>query len=1245
MGYGAWLRVGVYVAQAPYNGMVGAANALSRVPCCLILLVVLHVITAFAGIILITAGLVMTPVSAYHVEIFDAVGFGTQQVSDAWSTLAGIINVAAYCWNNIAVMINYGMRTILAFVWKASEIIGQYAGTPTLFTWAEVRVARARARIQAARDIDIYFELLRVHAANVARGEESPELARQRLKAAMRNMRPGLHERSVLSVFEDLCKAIDAVGGFTRDILTIFVSAVIELLDLLETVFSPDEGFGLTFIEALAIFVARTILANIVIFRCFISKADAENLTFDNIPDVAEKFWRQFLPCIGPLVYNSPLPLTPPCLLDMCDMMSEPSAGFAKLICSFSQPVLDINDDTLNVKDGVFDLILKCTGLGAIIDAWNGFVTFVTVTLTSKFTGLWDDFLGLLDDIKKVFDEINRLFGRISFLEGLLRRRRRDVADDGPDEFFEFQRTFEIEQAEREARNAQFRSKYEQFMAQPHVREAEAFAAQFITRNFSRPSDISWASVPNGIKAAGSVAVDEVQRMRNMAGSEMATFAERMARTIEGGLGTHALEDGAHIAKTLRESIDIATWSMTTGPTMPKLYERLAAVNATRIAVAVRRMAAALRNESEPEFHPGEPFVPWGSTFKYLDGFARERGTSLEEQLLALEGYAKGLLAAKQEEFDALRRAKTADATYAAILARAALNAPRDMAPTFTAKYEESYAALMNDYVAPESRFIAVAVVFSPVLAATFASGFAVVSTVATCCAACTGAAIVTLVTVVSIFIVPLASIAALLLNGVISPHVGGPVMFNPIGEIVGDVSGFVTSMYTTAPTPLALDDLAITLTGTLQTTADYLGQFMLYRGLSFAFGSLPIMQPPAPPVDSNGHPATDIIGYAGDILNYNMDAHCTYGANPSYGCDLNGRCECSLDVRDSDEWRRRAGSADNPCIQNVTFITGNYPYDYPILRSFVGGVFTTNEVVTGGCVALPLLNLGWHINEDAFSVPATINCGTAFNYQVDALKWQDAKWFNDRSPWLWWVEGGFYQFVFAELWNGNVAVQSFTRRIFRTGAPGWALATVGLVPLAVLPAPLNAMIPLTVAAVNVIAAVNYPVGNYLLGAINRAAALPAVGGLFGWLRNYVAAPNASPTNIFGSLYAGETRCMVSFLPCAAFFLGIIIELLVIFSALLLSGVLWRLIVASAELALFPVNLTWLVGRASYRDYGRRRAGLLPTAGRHPRGAATEAAAAVVGAAITPSHWIKAAAKPAITLRQRRPIKPDPDAE
>src|SRR5690606_13987589 len=91
------------------------------------------------------------------------------------------------------------------------------------------------------------------------------------------------------------------------------------------------------FLEALVVLVARTLLQKIVIFRCFISYELAGQIDFDAdiILQVVEEFPFQFLPCIGPHVYNSPLPGAPSCYTGMCLMMKDLPAAVAKLICFF----------------------------------------------------------------------------------------------------------------------------------------------------------------------------------------------------------------------------------------------------------------------------------------------------------------------------------------------------------------------------------------------------------------------------------------------------------------------------------------------------------------------------------------------------------------------------------------------------------------------------------------------------------------------------------------------------------------------------------------------------------------------------------------------------------------------------------------------------------------------------------------------------------------------------------------------
>ena len=1128
------VRIVRYLWLFPWLLTAAVVKTMLRAPCCIGWLLCANCICCCTPAIGLALGLGLMQVPAWHQNIFDAVETAANTGTAALDFFAGIINVVAYCWNQLVLVIQQALRLVYALVWFASTIMNKLFGTEIIFPWAGARVARAQNIIHEARANVLWMEMARMHGQAVGRGEEMPGMARLRMEAAFRSAEH--HEaRFILALIEALCDALAEVSSFIVDILTILNEFLNDLLVVIGDAYDGSV-FDISFIQALVIFVARTLLSNIVIFRCFISQELAENIDFDLdiVLQVILEFPFQLLPCIGPHVYDSPLPGAPSCFTGYCGPMSTLPAAFAKLLCFF--------DAGQGENDNVFSLILKCSGLGVIIDRIYGLINFILTNVVAAFNTLLGLVQGLIKDIGDLASEIDDLTGILEAIDSIFRRR--DV------------------RKEPRRRAADVISGLEK------LRESIVLSPIIVPSKFK--FNVSEGGGPlERFEAAAAVMAAQIPiaaKSVTRQTAEAKNFTDVWLRSVESKFGQNGPEDAKAFTAALSALVNVSFGAFDTRKRVHHIYDDFMKFEDEAVAgvVAIKRIAAHIRGEPPPENMFEREVVAKGDGLRWFDEWLLKHGAGVTtlEAVEKFEDYAKSFAKKGNDIVRERRDIHRGKTSVANAWSRSILGGKRGVAEGADDEWIGGTQSIFDHGARLDVRLVFTGIIGAAGVTVLCATSLIGVATVAGCCAPCLATCLIPLFFAAALLLVPVLQNVANIVGGEINNALGEtPAKFAPITPILRIIGDVFSSLFTEEPTLGLFEMAANEIVALLLDDADYTVQYNLYLILCNLMGPLQLTCPPEPPVTAEGMPAVDIWEYIFEMTQFNMDAPCRFRND----CNLNGDCRCQinpfLDPDDDDGWQKRGAGyeddEDNACTADLTLLTGApYDLDYPVTSVTVLGPNTLYAGLwTGQCIAWPLPRDGLVLQPFAINA-TTVDCDSAFDYRSEELRWANAPWLE--RPWYeWWLDGSFWSFIGAIIWNGNQSLQAFTRAFFRGGDLPWAIASIIIVPAATLvPPPFNLAASAVVAFVSVATPVANDVGLWLLAVIERGEQLPLVGQLFTLSRNYVASANADPSDPFGSAFTNEFMCAAAFLPSTLVLVFGALLLLSAFFALYMSGIL-----------------------------------------------------------------------------------------
>ncbi|HKB52370.1 MAG TPA: hypothetical protein VKD22_00105 [Ramlibacter sp.] len=308
-----------------------------------------------------------------------------------------------------------------------------------------------------------------------------------------------------------------------------------------------------------------------------------------------------------------------------------------------------------------------------------------------------------------------------------------------------------------------------------------------------------------------------------------------------------------------------------------------------------------------------------------------------------------------------------------------------------------------------------------------------------------------------------------------------------------------------------------------------------------------PYTCPPLPLVDDKGEMIGTVWDWFTDIIFFNQDATCA-----SYDdCIGHGRCRCSINPADSNEWRQRDGTPDVPCIDG-----------------------SLNAV--GKCTSWPLLPEGLYLPSIQLQINIDPQCEAEYGYSISKIRYFDGpefqKYFTTPGAQKW--RYFFTAEFFNNLWGGfSIWVASarfLLRRIIYGATISWSgLAFFIVGALFFVPGLAVVGIPILTFAANSLTPFLNNVGTWLIDFSSAHTGTVLVGPLFSHALLWARFPNYAAYPPFGKPEAGDWLCFIADLPSTLIVTGLIIILIpFVFGAALFA--IWALFF-TLDVLLFPV--------------------------------------------------------------------------
>lgn len=344
-------------------------------------------------LVLIGGGALLAPVTVNQDPLVATAANVLNTIVPSFSGLLGLLNDLIECVEPLFVLFNLLTEFVLGVARRVTEAI---PGVPDLFSWARVvqleAALRARDRLEESEaHVLLMVEQARERMLTMPAAEARLHADRVVAQASgvgwLRGATLDTRDPRVLGVLVDaICSLIRTVVGFIIDALDLVFGFVLDLVDfVLENFFDGGNLSGDPII-IFAQFVVEAILDELGFRECF-----------EDLPD-------GIIICLCPWRYDEPYDF--PGALDFSDddFPSDPIVGLAGCLCP------DFGKDVSGFTS-IVDVLLECTPLGAIVDAFTSLLNEVENVLRPIIDGLRDTVGGLIDDVEGLIDTVENIGG------------------------------------------------------------------------------------------------------------------------------------------------------------------------------------------------------------------------------------------------------------------------------------------------------------------------------------------------------------------------------------------------------------------------------------------------------------------------------------------------------------------------------------------------------------------------------------------------------------------------------------------------------------------------------------------------------------------------------------------------------------------------------------------------------------------------------------------------------------------